>query len=96
MLKGATVHRISRTPAARTMATHRPGEIINISSMSGIFETDMTKAIPEKAREALMAQIPLARAGIPGDAASLAASLASDAAACITGRLIPVDGGLSM
>jgi 3-oxoacyl-[acyl-carrier protein] reductase len=62
----------------------------------GFIETDMTKAIPEKAREALMAQIPLARAGTPGDVASLAAYLASDAAAYITGQVIPVDGGLSM
>ena len=43
-----------------------------------------------------MAQIPLARAGTPGDVASLAAYLASDAAAYITGQVIPVDGGLSM
>jgi len=62
----------------------------------GFIETDMTKAIPEKAREALMAQIPLARAGTPGNVASLAAYLASDAAAYITGQVIPVDGGLSM
>ncbi len=62
----------------------------------GFIETDMTKALGEKAREALIAQIPLGRVGAPVDVAALAAFLASDAAAYITGQVIPVDGGLSM
>jgi 3-oxoacyl-[acyl-carrier protein] reductase len=56
----------------------------------------MTKSLGEKAREALIAQIPLGRVGAPGDVAALAVFLASDAAAYITGQVIPVDGGLSM
>jgi len=43
-----------------------------------------------------MARIPLGRAGTAADVAALAAFLASDAAAYITGQVIPVDGGLSM
>jgi 3-oxoacyl-[acyl-carrier protein] reductase len=62
----------------------------------GFIETDMTKALGEKARGALLAQIPLGRAGTPVDVAALAVFLASDAAAYITGQVIPVDGGLSM
>jgi 3-oxoacyl-[acyl-carrier protein] reductase len=62
----------------------------------GFIETDMTRALGEKAREALVAQIPLGRVGGPADVAALAAFLASDAAAYITGQVIPVDGGLSM
>ena len=62
----------------------------------GFIETDMTRALGEKARDALMAQIPLGRAGTAADVAALAAFLASDAAAYITGQVIPVDGGLSM
>jgi 3-oxoacyl-[acyl-carrier protein] reductase len=62
----------------------------------GFVETDMTRALPGKAREALMAQIPLGRVGTPADVAALAVFLASDASAYITGQVIPVDGGLSM
>jgi 3-oxoacyl-[acyl-carrier protein] reductase len=62
----------------------------------GFIETDMTKALGEKARTALVAQIPLGRVGVPADVAALTAFLASDAAAYITGQVIPIDGGLSM
>jgi 3-oxoacyl-[acyl-carrier protein] reductase len=62
----------------------------------GFIETDMTRALGDKAREALMQRIPLGRAGAAADVAALAAFLASDAAAYITGQVIPVDGGLSM
>jgi len=62
----------------------------------GFIETDMTRALGDKARDALMALIPLGRAGAAADVAALAAFLASDAAAYITGQVIPVDGGLSM
>jgi 3-oxoacyl-[acyl-carrier protein] reductase len=62
----------------------------------GFIETDMTKALAEKARETLVAGIPLARVGVPADVAALAVFLASDGSAYITGQVIPVDGGLSM
>ncbi len=62
----------------------------------GFIETDMTAALGEKARGALLGQIPIGRAGTAADVAALAAFLASDEAAYITGQVVAVDGGLSM
>ena len=62
----------------------------------GFIETDMTRSLGDKAREGLMAQIPLGRVGTPQDVAAMASFLASDKSAYITGQVFPVDGGLSM
>jgi 3-oxoacyl-[acyl-carrier protein] reductase len=62
----------------------------------GFIETDMTKALGEKARTSLVSQIPLGRVGTPADVAALAVFLAGDSSAYITGQVIPIDGGLSM
>ena len=47
-------------------------------------------------REALVARIPLGRAGGPDDIAGVAVFLASPAAAYITGQVLPLDGGMSI
>lgn len=60
----------------------------------GFIETDMTAALPETAKEAIMDQIPAGRAGTPEDVAGLAVFLASEAAAYINGQVIHVNGGL--
>jgi 3-oxoacyl-[acyl-carrier protein] reductase len=62
----------------------------------GFIDTDMTRALPEKAREALASAIPLRRLGEADDVAGLAAFLVSDAAGYITGQVIKVDGGMVM
>jgi 3-oxoacyl-[acyl-carrier protein] reductase len=62
----------------------------------GFIATDMTAALPEAARTALLAQIPLARLGTPEEVAHAVVFLASPGAAYITGTELHVNGGMHM
>jgi 3-oxoacyl-[acyl-carrier protein] reductase len=62
----------------------------------GFIQTDMTDALPEEAKTALMQQIALGRLGSPSDIAEAVAFLASPAAAYITGETLNVNGGMHM
>jgi NAD(P)-dependent dehydrogenase (short-subunit alcohol dehydrogenase family) len=62
----------------------------------GFVETDMTAELPEERRADLLGQIPLGRYADPAEVAAVVTWLAGDAAAYITGAVIPVDGGLGM
>lgn len=62
----------------------------------GFIETDMTAKLPEKVQAAMVATIPLGRAGQPEDVAASVRFLASDAAAYLTGQVIHVSGGMYM
>jgi len=62
----------------------------------GFIETDMTASLVDKAREAMVAQIPLGRAGTDRDIAETVVFLASDKASYITGQVIHVSGGMYM
>jgi len=62
----------------------------------GFIQTEMTEALPEKVKEEMRAQIPLARFGTPEEVAQAVAFLASDAAAYITGQVLHVNGGMLM
>ena len=62
----------------------------------GFIETDMTNAMPEAAKQAMLATVPLGRTGTPADIAALVVYLASDASAYVTGQTISVDGGFHM
>ena len=62
----------------------------------GFVETDMTAALGDSRRDEILAQIPLRRYATPAEVAGVVTWLASDAAAYVTGAVIPVDGGLGM
>ena len=62
----------------------------------GPIETDMTAALTEQQRAALVGGVPLGRMGQADEVAAAVAFLASPLAAYITGAVIPVDGGLGM
>ena len=62
----------------------------------GFIATDMTDAIPEKNKEAMLTAIPLGRMGLAEDVAEAVSFLASDDASYITGQVLKVDGGMVM
>jgi 3-oxoacyl-[acyl-carrier protein] reductase len=62
----------------------------------GYIETAMTAVLDEKQREAMLAHIPLGRAGTDADIANAVRFLASDEAAYITGHVLDVNGGMYM
>jgi 3-oxoacyl-[acyl-carrier protein] reductase len=62
----------------------------------GFIDTDMTRALNERQREALVGQIPLARFGRPDDVAAAVAFLASPGADYMTGCTLHINGGMFM
>jgi 3-oxoacyl-[acyl-carrier protein] reductase len=62
----------------------------------GFIVTDMTDALPESQRDALLKQVPLGRLGSPDDVAHAVAFLASPHASYISGETLHVNGGMYM
>jgi 3-oxoacyl-[acyl-carrier protein] reductase len=79
----------------KTAAKELAGRGITVNAVApGFIETDMTAVLPDKIKKAMIDQVPLGRAGTPGDVADLVAFLSSDRAAYITGQVIHVSGGM--
>jgi 3-oxoacyl-[acyl-carrier protein] reductase len=69
------------------------GVTVNVVA-PGMIETDMSRAITERAHEDWSARIPLRRLGTADDIASAVCFLASDEASYITGQVLAVNGGM--
>ena len=60
----------------------------------GFIDTDMTSALPDEAKAALLEHIALGKLGRPEDVAGAVLYLASDLASYVTGQVLVVDGGM--
>ena len=81
----------------KSAAKELAGRNITVNAIApGFIDTDMTAAMPEKARDAMLSAIPMGKLGAAEDVAKAAAFLASDDAAYITGQVLCVDGGMAM
>lgn len=81
----------------RSLARELISRNITVNAVApGFIETDMTREMPEKARESLLAQIPAGRYGAPEDVAAAVEFLVSAGAGYITGQVIHVNGGMFM
>lgn len=79
--------------AAKELASR--GITVNMVA-PGFIATDMTDAMNEKAKEAVLGTIPMKREGQPEDVANAVLFLVSENAAYITGQIVNVDGGMVM
>ena len=82
---------------ARSLARELGSRNITFNVVApGFVDTDMTKALTDEQRSAIVSQVPLGRYAQPEEIAATVRFLASDDASYITGAVIPVDGGLGM
>ena len=80
---------------AKALAREVASRAITVNVIApGMIETDMTRAIHDKAQVDWASQIPLGRLGTVNEVAAAACFLASDEASYITGHVLAVNGGM--
>ena len=81
----------------RSLARELGSRNITVNCVApGFIATDMTHALTEEQKKAMLASIPLGRAGTPDDIAGAVSFLVSPTAAYITGTTVHVNGGMFM
>ena len=81
----------------KSMAKELAGRNVRVNAVApGFIDTDMTAALPEKARESMLASIPMGRLGQGEDVAKAVAFFAGDGAGYVTGQVLCVDGGMAV
>lgn len=81
----------------KSIAKELAGRNVTVNAVApGYIQTEMTENLPEAAKQSLLVNIPLKRAGLPDDVANAVLFLAADESAYITGQVLPVCGGLLM
>ena len=82
---------------SRSLARELGSRNITVNCVApGFIATDMTHALTEEQKQAMLASIPLGRAGTPEDIAGTVSFLVSPAAAYVTGTTVHVNGGMFM
>lgn len=82
---------------SRALARELGSRNITVNCVApGFIDTDMTRALPDAARDALLGNIALGRLGRPEEIAAAVAFLASPGAAYVTGTTVHVNGGMYM
>ena len=81
----------------KTLARELASRKITVNAVApGFIDTEMTARLSPEARQAMLSQVPLGRAGTPEEVASVVLFLASEQAAYITGQVIQINGGMAM